>query len=486
MISAGDIDLAALEPEDRYSYFANATYCDLTRVADTPEARGLAAQLATDLQAHHLATGTWTNKRGAAAMARVAACVASFVGDLLTAPGAGRSGGLIYRSTQTNSFTKTPVSADSFRAVLTFLRQAGLVEHTPGFRVPPRWGEDTVQPGKKLAPRFRATPSLLAMAEAHGVVLEHAADHFAPPARPHLQPPKVALKSTKLRLPDGRVRSSAEMPYKSCPEMARIKADLDTICSFLASTEITGAAYRGFVRQFEHGDHPDFRWNQGGRLYTSGKDSYQQQKKAVRLAMRLNGERLVEIDIRASYLTILHAHLDAPLALNPDPYTLPGIPRDVVKTWVTASITKGSPVRKWSPRHKEDYAKEYPGRDLAVDHRAAAVEMAVGLKHPALRDIEGLGVSWADLMYRESQVIVATMLDLVAEGIPSLPVHDSLIVPQRAEEIAKGLLGGHFERIVDRTPELDVRRPPPPCGSTSSEMAPVMAAIPTEVSSPAR
>ena len=56
---------------------------------------------------------------------------------------------------------------------------------------------------------------------------------------------------------------------------------------------------------FNNGDHPKFNWNMGGRLYSYGESNYQQMESADRLRMTINGEEVCEIDIRASYLTIL-------------------------------------------------------------------------------------------------------------------------------------------------------------------------------------
>jgi hypothetical protein len=49
--------------------------------------------------------------------------------------------------------------------------------------------------------------------------------------------------------------------------------------------------------------------------------------------MMIDGQGVCEIDIRASYLTIFHARHRAAIALDTDPYQIPGLPRDVVKTW---------------------------------------------------------------------------------------------------------------------------------------------------------
>jgi len=48
-------------------------------------------------------------------------------------------------------------------------------------------------------------------------------------------------------------------------------------------------------------------------------------------------------------------------------------------------------------------------------------------------------------MFRESEIIVSTMLRLAREhGIPSMSVHDSLIVPLSEVETSKRLLDEQF------------------------------------------
>ena len=62
-------------------------------------------------------------------------------------------------------------------------------------------------------------------------------------------------------------------------------------------------------------------------------------------------------------------------------------------------------------------------------------------------------------MFRESEIIVSTMLRLAREhDIPSMPVHDSLIVPLSEVETSKRLLDEEFVRLTGVTPTLKVRR----------------------------
>jgi hypothetical protein len=44
--------------------------------------------------------------------------------------------------------------------------------------------------------------------------------------------------------------------------------------------------------------------------------------------------------------------------------------------------------------------------------------------------------TWADLMWLESEAVVSTVILLIRSGVPSLPVHDSLIIPATAEACA--------------------------------------------------
>jgi len=65
--------------------------------------------------------------------------------------------------------------------------------------------------------------------------------------------------------------------------------------------------------------------------------------------------------------------------------------------------------------------------------------------------------TWADLMYWESVVMVSTMTDLMRDhGIQSLAVHDSLIVPRSATNIAATALRTRFRSVTQREVQLTV------------------------------
>ena len=62
------------------------------------------------------------------------------------------------------------------------------------------------------------------------------------------------------------------------------------------------------------------------------------------------------------------------------------------------------------------------------------------------------------LMYRESEVVVSTMLELKRKhGVPSLAVHDSIIVPQSKADRAAEVLTEQFQKVAGTTPQLVVQ-----------------------------
>jgi hypothetical protein len=81
-----------------------------------------------------------------------------------------------------------------------------------------------------------------------------------------------------------------------------------------------------------------------------------------------------------------------------------------------------------------------PTLTVQVDEGAREKTLA---RHPLLetwgQKMAAKPRDYGDLMYRESEIIVSTMLRLAREhDIPSVPVHDSLIVPRSMSRLASG------------------------------------------------
>jgi hypothetical protein len=77
-------------------------------------------------------------------------------------------------------------------------------------------------------------------------------------------------------------------------------------------------------------------------------------------------------------------------------------------------------------------------------------------KYPLMARWTELKETWADLMWLESEAVVSTVIFLMRSGVPSLPVHDSLIVPVSAVEMAKDVLSNNYGHVSGITPVLVV------------------------------
>ena len=64
---------------------------------------------------------------------------------------------------------------------------------------------------------------------------------------------------------------------------------------------------------------------------------------------------------------------------------------------------------------------------------------------PMLADWPSQRVTWADLMFIESEIVIGTMLELMRSySAPSFPVHDSIIVRKSDTELAFDILSQQF------------------------------------------
>jgi len=196
-------------------------------------------------------------------------------------------------------------------------------------------------------------------------------------------------------------------------------------------------------------------WSLGGRWTALGASGvYQRLSKEARRSITINGEATAEVDIQASHLSVMHGILGLELP-NGDPYAVAGLPRAVVKAWVTATLGKGSPVRRWAAGAL-DGTPELAGVD------ATLVGAAVTTKYPflatpakavvAVAGLDGLrhlGTPERLLTHRlmalEAAGLTAAMQFLrLDRAVLALPVHDSLIVPARAVRVTREALALAF------------------------------------------
>ena len=224
------------------------------------------------------------------------------------------------------------------------------------------------------------------------------------------------------------------MKFDHTTASLKLQADVFELNEYLAKQSIEGGVHRGYVRIFQNGDHPAFDWNFGGRLYSqpAGDTNYQQLKGTQRRKMTINGAPVVEIDIRASYLTIFHAWHGVQLDREADPYAIRGlgkIGRDAVKLWMVATFGSTKPLTRWPRELVKDYNESHRAPLDRKRFSVAKIRDKVIAQYPLVarwgQPFEGRVRNWADLMFDESRVVIDTMLFLKRQrDIPSLAVHE--------------------------------------------------------------
>ncbi len=103
-----------------------------------------------------------------------------------------------------------------------------------------------------------------------------------------------------------------------------------------------------------------------------------------------------------------------------------------------------------------DYKKD-TGKELNKQAKASDVARKMLETFPTLKKLEDYSDIWADLQFREARAVIGTMLILMRRhGVPSLSMHDGIIVPRSRADLAKGILMREFRRVVGVEPMLTV------------------------------
>jgi len=432
----------------------DALYAALLSRAHSDQARALVDTVVTMVAQRELAAGIRTNKRDKKQTA-LRSAVERLLADLLQAQASETNKGYVFRSLRPEGFSGQAVSYRTFKSLVDAMLTLGFLEEYKGFQ---GWsdGFGVPAPWIRKATRYRATEVLLGIFHQHSVRAADFHQHFLIP----LPENPLRLRAASWRNEYGTKITGRPKRFEHTPVTMKLEQEVKDLNKFIDGFELRGGIHRGYMRVFNNGDHPKFDWNMGGRLYSYGEFNYQQLDRSQRLRMTINGEPVCEIDIRASYLTIFHALYDEPFDPTNDPYKVAGLgpeARDVVKMWITASFGNNAPITKWPTELVAKY-REKTGKTLGKCYPASKVGESVIQAFPLLRRIGEVvdkgERGWAELMYIESQAVLSTMIKLMHKRVPSLAVHDSLIVPLSRWHETVIDLAHWYRRVSNRWPVL--------------------------------
>ncbi|MBT5819035.1 MAG: hypothetical protein HOI25_11960 [Proteobacteria bacterium] len=432
--------------EDRLK-LAKARYMALDRYPVTDLANNLCQVVAN----HLIDTDRKRkNNRGKDALEKFHRATGAVIADLMLGLRREKSP-LSYRTLSPATFNDGPVSYRNFKSIIDTLEGLGWVfKAAEGF-----YRRETISSGR--ATRYGINTLLLEKAANFEITPANVDKHFAC----ELPRAPLVLNSAKEKY-DWKHALSRYRPFSDkkrvhfevTAETEKLEAEVTELNEFFSEFKLEGGTHRGYRRIFNLGIPEGYRWNKGGRLYSAGEENYQMLPAAERAQMRINGELVKELDIRASFLTILYAQRCQSLDLSTDPYEIEGIPRDVVKQWVVMTLGHDSYHRSWPKEFKDKFFAD-EGTELQKVHPIKKVRAAVLNRHPVIAKSQNHPTDIFDLMYLESEVMVRAMLQLKrVYGIPSLTVHDSILVRGRDVCAAAEVLSRSFRCVCGAEPEF--------------------------------
>lgn len=378
-----------------------------------------------------------------------------FLADLLFAASVGVWSN---RETNTNALTGIPGGAKAFKTMRKAFGIAKLIEELPGYlRSFDISGEGHI---KAARTSFRPTPKVMALVERIGIALPDLSTHFTVGRAPEPEPSAI-LEKRAAKVSTGA--APKRLPIEPTdPKAAQIVSQMVKLNGHLMEEgRIEGIAFAGLRRVFNNGDRMGFNWQWHGRFYSMPTgDSYENMEGggATRCrVIRIDGEKVEEVDVSAAHLTILHGLLELPFDDSRDPYEifdygakpLPGrTPSGRIKSFdlPPATLVDREQVKAWLliALGASDSAVGGPKHNKA---RRGAL-----LRYPFLGNLQHLRIGTLDLQYHEAEIMRLAMDELMEDhGIGFLPVHDALMVAKSNVDLAKQAIKNGFRRHFRET-----------------------------------
>jgi hypothetical protein len=358
--------------------------------------------------------------------------------------------------TSPKNFTSLPFGRQIFLQATEGLDALGYLDVMPGW---PRWMTSGGKPfnhGGRVS-RFRLTKGYVSRALEAGVALSDWKVHWTKgPSQKvtiSIEVPRLVLRGASRREGPTRIEGPTIEIAHGDERATELREGVMAHNAYLDQCTIGGVSFPGLRRIFNDGDQPGLKWRRGGRYFSvPGGEAYDLMSGEERRSeLTLDGEPVGEVDLAASHLTLLYALLGEAFDARSDPYAILNHDRELVKNWLTHALGTSSPFAvRWSRKARDDYAKVQPQRVLRKDFPIGSVREAILNRHPILYRLETSGISTLDLQYHESEILRMAMEELrETHDVPSLPIHDGLIVAFKHLQVAEGELVRAFGKYIE-------------------------------------
>jgi hypothetical protein len=262
--------------------------------------------------------------------------------------------------------------------------------------------------------------------------------------------------------------------YADTEQTHQYRADLRDLNAYLASApiEFLGDRLEPCVDPFDRTLRRHFvilsrdkhRFDRCGRLFGG---FWQKMKSDRRSNIRICGEEIAVLDYTSMFTRLAYAEL----GVQPPPgdlYAISGLEdyRSGVKLAMNSFLFDGGRRDSWPTAMGIDIGNDLNAlgdEQLKLDAvlpegwTVKRTRDAILHVHPALEQAWGRRLGFR-LMFRESEIMMDVLKELVRRNVPGLPIHDAIIVPRSARLVAKQIMGqcayahtGSYFPVTDKT-----------------------------------
>ena len=219
-----------------------------------------------------------------------------------------------------------------------------------------------------------------------------------------------------------RDRGKRPIGYRETRKIDRMRKKVEQINAITRTAIVSGYAAAPMVRIWNE------TFDRGGRWYALG-GAWQTMSKAERAALTIDGEPVVEIDYSALHPSLLYGMAGAkPPA---EMYRVGNWGRNAVKLALLILInakTKSSAIAALANKSEPEIGGSLEIAAKLISDVAEAHQPIAGYFHSD---------AGAWLMGIDSKIAETVMMEMAAQGVVCLPVHDSFIVPASKADLLR-------------------------------------------------
>ncbi|WP_116599213.1 hypothetical protein [Primorskyibacter marinus] len=441
-------DQTHVETPDLGQALRSAGRAHLFWVVNSKDAEQFVQDLFDLTDGYEMATKVRQRARNKSAVETFKRCLATWATSLIRNSQDKDALGYLYCLSGHKNLKGSCMTDRGLRSITKAWEEIGLHEVRNGFQQKETWEEVEIE-GKRWANRYQPTVRLLNLAAKHGIFPETLDQHFETDLE-RFKPIRLRARKEGWRDHDkGKI-----MAFANTAKVQKLSREIKQLNEYLAEQTFEGTPHPTLFRSFNNGDDTDFRWNKGGRFYAVGYGNYQGLSSDNRRKITINGKATTELDIRASHPTLVYGLLEEYLDVERDPYEMPGLDRLLAKRTIVAMIGNGGSLDRWPKDLKAEYTDE-TGKPFPKLTGKQACKIVLK-RHPCFSRLEEASLDWSKLQFVEAEILLKAMRVLKNElATPSLPVHDSLIVPEDKKGLARHVLQSAFYDHCGITPKIE-------------------------------